>query len=265
MSEQARRCRPADRSSAIALGRVLLICASLLMSVTALPQNADLTAAFDQANALYAQGKFSEAAEKYKTLLGSGHTSPAVLFNLGNAYFKAGQLGKAIAAYRTSQARAPRDPDVQANLRFARNRVQGPTLTIPAWQRMLGRLSLNEWAVAASVALWLCLLLLATGQFRPAFNRALRPYLVASALIFLILAGCTWMALRITRAPLAIVTAAEATVRQAPLDDSESAFVVHDGAELRVLDAKGDWLQVTPNGKRIGWVNRSQVLAAPGA
>jgi len=27
---------------------------------------------------------------------------------------------------------------------------------------------------------------------------------------------------------------------------SPTAFTVHDGAELRVLDQKGDWLQVSP-------------------
>ena len=48
--------------------------------------------------------------------------------NLGNAYFKSGQLGKAIAAYREAEQMSPRDPDVRANLRFARNQVQGPTL-----------------------------------------------------------------------------------------------------------------------------------------
>jgi Flp pilus assembly protein TadD len=69
-----------------------------------------------------------EAAAAYEQILTNGAVSPALYFNLGNAHFKAGQLGRAIAAYRQAERLTPRDPDVRANLQFARNRVQGPTL-----------------------------------------------------------------------------------------------------------------------------------------
>ena len=44
--------------------------------------------------------------------------SPALLFNYGNAEFKAGHLGKAIAAYRRAELLAPRDAEIRANLAF---------------------------------------------------------------------------------------------------------------------------------------------------
>jgi uncharacterized protein YgiM (DUF1202 family) len=34
---------------------------------------------------------------------------------------------------------------------------------------------------------------------------------------------------------------------------------VHDGAELRVVEQKGDWLQVTTDEKRFGWIQKSAV------
>ena len=52
----------------------------------------------------------------------AGAASPAVYFNLGNAFFKQGQIGRAIAAYHSAQTVDPRDPDVRANLGFARER-----------------------------------------------------------------------------------------------------------------------------------------------
>jgi len=61
----------------------------------------------------------------------------------------------------------------------------------------------------------------------------------------------------------AIVTAKEATVRNGPFDESPSAFTAHDGAELRVLDRKDDWLQVTDGTRRAGWVKRDAVLVSP--
>src|SRR5262245_50565847 len=89
---------------------------------------------FDSANLLYEQGKFAEAASAYQSLLKSGRTSAAVYYNLGNAFFKAGQIGRAIAAYARAEQITPRDPDLRANLQFARNQVQGPTFANPTWK-----------------------------------------------------------------------------------------------------------------------------------
>src|SRR5215469_5260146 len=69
--------------------------------------------AFDEANKLYEQGKYTEAANGYEKILQSGQVSAAVLYNLGNAFFKSGQLGRAIATYRRAQQLAPRDPDLR--------------------------------------------------------------------------------------------------------------------------------------------------------
>src|SRR5204863_6861501 len=84
---------------------------------------------FEAANRLYFEGKFSEAATTYGILEQSGEKSPALYFNWGNALFKSGQIGRAIAAYRQAEALAPRDPDIRANLQFARKQRQAPTLS----------------------------------------------------------------------------------------------------------------------------------------
>ena len=54
---------------------------------------ADVTADFNAANKLYAEGKFAAAAATYEKILQSGAVSPALWFNYGNAEFKAGTTG----------------------------------------------------------------------------------------------------------------------------------------------------------------------------
>src|SRR5271170_2968170 len=95
---------------------------------------AGVSAEFDAANNLYAEGKFADAAVAYGKILQSGATSPNLLFNYGNAEYKAGHLGRAIAAYRQAEQLAPRDADVRANLEFARNQVQGPAPSTGRWE-----------------------------------------------------------------------------------------------------------------------------------
>ena len=88
---------------------LLLVCTGNLFA-------SDVATEFSAANKLYAEGKFAEAATAYETILQAGAQSPALLFNAGNAEFKAGHLGKAVAAYRRAELLAPRDAELRANL-----------------------------------------------------------------------------------------------------------------------------------------------------
>ena len=162
-------------------------------------QAAASSTAFDAANKLYEEGKFAEAATAYEKLAQSGQVSAALYFNLGNAYFKSGQIGRAIAAYRAGQQITPRDPDLRANLQFARNQTPAPTLSPSRWQRWLSRLTLNEWTLLAAGAVWLWLLLLAILQWRPALRPALRSYVFSLAALAALMCACVAAALRETR------------------------------------------------------------------
>jgi tetratricopeptide (TPR) repeat protein len=255
-SAAPRRARPTLRR----LLRVVAL--ALLALLSPLLSQAEISATdFEAANKLYEEGKFSEAATAYAKLLQTGQTSAALYFNLGNAFFRSGQIGRAVAAYRLAGQITPRDPDVRANLQFARNQTQGPTLSPNRWQRWLGRLTLNEWTVLAACALWLWLVLLAVLQWRPGLRPALRGYAVAlaiAALSLCALAGAAFYQARVSR--VAIVIAKEADVRNGPLAESKTAFTAHDGAELRVLDQKDEWLEVSAGPREVGWLRRDQVL-----
>ena len=244
------------------IGRRLGGFLALLVLLLPLLARAEISASsFEAANKLYEEGKYSDAATAYAKLLQGGQTSAALYFNLGNAFFKSGQIGRAVAAYRLAAQLTPRDPDVRANLQFARSQTQGPTLSPNRWQRSLGHLTLNEWTLLAACAVWLWLLLLAVLQWRPGLRSALRGYVIALAIVALLLCGLTGAAFYQARlSPVAIVIAKEADVRNGPLTESRTAFTAHDGAELRVLDQKDEWLEVSAGPRETGWLRRDQVL-----
>lgn len=221
---------------------------------------ADFAAAFEQANRLYEQGKFAEAALAYEAVTRSDGVAPGLLFNLGNAHFKSGQIGRAIVAYRRAELLAPRDPDVRANLQFARNQSAGGAASTSFWQRFLEQFRLDEWTIMACVALWGWFLLLAAGELRPVWKRPLRVPTAVSGVATLLLGVILALAWRSeARSVPAVVIVREAVVRYGPVEESQSAFTLADGAEVRVLDAERDWLQVTDARKRIGWIKRAAV------
>jgi tetratricopeptide (TPR) repeat protein len=221
---------------------------------------------FSTANKLYAEGKFSAAAVLYESILNSGTTSANLLFNDGNAEFKAGNLGRAIAAFRRAELLAPRNPEIRANLDFVRNQVQGSTVHEHRWQDWLGQLTLNEWTLFTAIAFWLTFILFAVRQLRP----ALVPALKSVTSIFTLLTILLGAALGVQAADhftnsVAVVTAAGAVARSGPYDDAQDAFVSHDGAELPVLSRHDDWAQVTDGAGRVGWMNKKQIQVLPGA
>jgi tetratricopeptide (TPR) repeat protein len=236
----------------------------VFFSVTLSSFAADVSAAFDSANKLYEQGKFTEATADYENMIQSGSVSPAVYFNLGNACFKSGQLGRAIAAFREAENLAPRDPDVRANLQFIRARVQAPTSSPASWQQWLTALTLNEWAVLSAVILWAWLGLWVLIQFRPPLKQSLRALLWCGGMAIFVCGGCTYAAWSNESTKTAIVIAKDAILHNGPLDEAPPAATVHDGAELIVLDTKNDWLQVRVDNQHVGWIKHEQVALASG-
>lgn len=246
------------RIKTCALSFAILLLASL--SVIA----ADAPTAFDAANKLYEQGKFAEAAAAYETLAQSGTASAALYYNLGNAFFKSGQLGKALAAYRNAQRIAPRDPELRANIQFVRGQVQAPTVLPSATERWLATLTVNEWTTLVAVVLWLWLGLLVVLQFRPAWKPSLRGWLWFGGVATVAICICLAAAWSNSSASTAIVVAKDAVLHNGPLDEAPGSITVHDGAELTVVDSNSGWLQVRIDSSRTGWIKREQAALVSG-
>ncbi|MDB6020298.1 MAG: hypothetical protein JWQ04_155 [Pedosphaera sp.] len=243
------------------ISRALMVLFFLLLATVALPA-ADVSSDFESANKLYEQGRYSEAVNAYDKLLEGGNVSESLYFNRGNAFFKLGQIGRAIASYRQAQQLAPRDRDLRANLQLARTRARGGSpYHGDQWRYWLGSVSLNEWTLLSVAALWAFFILLAVKQWRPAFSGSLRNFIMASASAAACFGLCLGVTLNVDYLrSSAIVIVGEADVRNGPLEESPSIFKVRDGAELDVTDKKDGWLQVVDPAQRIGWVHESQVL-----
>ncbi|HSY09731.1 MAG TPA: tetratricopeptide repeat protein [Candidatus Dormibacteraeota bacterium] len=225
---------------------------------------ADVSAKFDVANKLYAEGKFADAAATYEKILQSGAVSPALYFNYGNAEFKAGNLGRAIAAYRQAEQLSPRDADVRANLEFARSQVQGVKASANRWENWLGTLTLNEWTALAAVSFWLTFVLLAIMQIWPALKTVLGGFTRAVAIVMILSGVDCGAAVSVHISKKTVVAVApDVLARSGPFDDAQNVFTAHDGAELAVLSRRGDWVQVADGSGKIGWLEREQVEILP--
>jgi uncharacterized protein YgiM (DUF1202 family) len=218
---------------------------------------------FDSANRLYEKADYAGAATAYEQIVHAGEASPALYFNLGNAYFKNNQTGRAIAAYAHAEALAPRDPDIRANLKFALDAVPGNTRTT-AIDRALNLLTLNERGIATAIAVWICFGALALAQLRPTLKSGLHTLVVGSG-IFAIAFGAWYAQGLIERATdrKVVVIAPSSVVRFGPLEESQVSFNVRDGVVLQLIGKKDKWIQVADTSNRSGWILEDETLRLP--
>ena len=221
---------------------------------------------FNEANKFYEQGRYSEAANAYEKIVQSGSNSAAVQFNLGNAFLKAGKTGRAIVAYRTAEKISPRDPDLRANLQFARDQVAGGVSNRPLhWTHWTAPLTVNEWTILAATVVSAWFLLLALRQWRAKWNKSFGRSLLVIGVVAGVLMVCLISAVRTELAQSSVVIVPEAVVRRGPFEESLSAFSLRNGAEVTVQDRNAEWLKILDGSQRTGWLPQRQLLPVPGA
>src|SRR5579872_6146244 len=207
---------------------------------------------------------YRESAALLESLLADGFRNGAVYYNLGNAWFRAGEYGRAIAAYRMARPYRPRDPYLDANLRQALSIAPGrlPEAPAPWWSHVLfwdGWLSFPEKLYATFAAFLVAGLLTAAALlFRWPRVYWLAAACVVVAGIFSIDAGLTYA--EVYRSKRAVVTG-ETIARKGIGKDYEPAFdqPLKDGAEFTILSESGEWIFGHFEGIGDGWLRREFV------
>src|SRR5262249_40445495 len=158
--------------------------------------------------------------------------------------FKAGRIGRAILAYRRARALAPSDPDVAANLAFARSyRVDklpepgglGRTVAA-AFHRMPQRAA----AELAAVGFLLASLLSAGWLVRRAPALAIGAALVTPVALYGLVSQQAWAGEAAERPAVVVVPEVEAL--SGPGSEFKQILLVHDGTEVRIREARGAYL-----------------------
>lgn len=211
----------------------------------------------------YDAGDFEGAAAAFRQAVAAEPREPAWHYDLGNALFKAGRLGPAIASYQRAFDLAPRDRDVRDNLSFSLKRA-GEDLVPPGVPAAL--FALFYWASATELAglhwlfCWVALLLAACWIAAPARRPALGTPLIA-ALCCWALAGLWWGARRALEPEArGVIARPVAELRSGPGDGFSVSFTVPEGRRVEILSDAGAWFEVgLPREGAKGWLKAADV------
>jgi tetratricopeptide (TPR) repeat protein len=212
-------------------------------------------AEFAKANQEFAQGHFKEAISAYEALIRSGQWSANVFYDLGNAYFRTGDFGRAILNYERALALERHHPEATANLQIARDEAHALEMQPSSLERYLQFASLNQYSIAAATAFWLAIFAMFALIFKQ--RRSARAIAV-SICCLLVLAVAVYAIFTLERSSkgqaLAVVTGKDVEARLATADTANSVLALPAGSEIKILSTRGDWIYAAlPNNLR-GWI-----------
>jgi len=198
-----------------------------------------------------AQAFYETAAATYRHILDSGIRNGHLYYNLGNAWYWAGNRGRALLNYQRAELYLPGHPDVLHNIAKvrakARDAVPVPTLA-RVRQCLLFRNATchRRFRTYAIAFTWILLWLLATLVLFRDNPRLARGMRFLAFLLVTLVASLLIDALLVVNSRDAVILAREVVGRKGNALVYEPAFntPLHGGTECHVIDVRDDWTQI---------------------
>ena len=221
---------------------------------------------FDRGNQFFQEKAYDSAIAVYSSIERQGLESAELYFNLGNAYFKKGDLGHAVLYYMRARRLKPGDDDIAVNLAFAKGytriQMEGVQLN-PVYsltENVLGpyRLNLLAWI---SSALFIVLILLLAARFGSAFRHEwLRGAITICSILLVMSVFATTFKYRhdyVTKR--GVVVAEDCPVQSGPTDQTATELHGAPGLVVEIIGRSSDYVQVVFENKRQGWVRYDKI------
>jgi tetratricopeptide (TPR) repeat protein len=234
--------------------------ATLLLPATTWGQ---VSTEISQANQLYNQNQFGEAAEAYEQAITHGMKNGHLYYNLGNSYFRMGNLSRAILNYARAQNLLPRHEDVEANLEYAvlqtvdqlDGRKPHALESVLFWVRDI---NLSEHRMALfliNLAFWIAMAVWLRHQ-TPATQSA-RNILLAFLLLALVSTGFRWH--QETRQSIGVILPQQIDVHSGWNTTTVALFQLHQGTLVSISQEKENWYEIELPGEKKGWTLKSNI------
>ena len=242
--------------------RFLFVLLLLLVNGPASPQGSrnDM---WQSANDKYAASDFEGALAIYKEIEELGFVSDALLYNIGNCYFKTNRIANSILYYEKALKLNPSGRDILYNLALAKeytaDRIEEvPEFILKTWIRDVNyTFSSDIWAFLSIALLFIALILLLVFRYGPSlgvrkFSFFLSMFSIFIGVIFTLFAWNQRNAYN--KEESAIVMMPVSPVRNSPDGSGSTLFILHEGTKLNLIESLGNWVRIELADGRQGWI-----------
>lgn len=230
--------------------------------------NVDLATYFQKGNQAYLEGDFSKAIAEYRRVLEAGVVNPDLYFNLGNAYYRAGQKGLAVLFYEKALDLDPSDQAAASNLTMVQKELvdrvvmpeSGP-VGEPPWHEFIRSLSIG-WLTWGFLGLYIAFFGIIIWR-RFLSENLLRRLLFwfAIPLLGLVVVFGTMLGSRIyiqEAVHHGVVVSQTAALREGPDRSAKTLMEIHEGLKVQLLSDGGEYVRVRLQNGVEGFLLRDQ-------
>lgn len=232
----------------------------------------------EMADSAYSEDNFKLAADLYLEYLKKEGNSSVIQYNLGNCYYRMGELGKAIIAYERALRLNPRFKEAKINLGFVNSKIidkpgeKGSFLS-NMFDAGANKAKSNVWGWLG-LGFFTCFLVsLGLYFFSSSLTIKKFGFFLAIFLIFITL-GSLILSFRAKQISLnnksAIIIAPSvilSTSPREPKDRNEEAILLHEGTKVEIIDSISNrtdslnikWLEVQIDNTHRAWIKASDV------
>ncbi|MCX5681805.1 MAG: tetratricopeptide repeat protein [Candidatus Omnitrophica bacterium] len=218
---------------------------------------------FEQGNAAYKEGKYEAAIGHYENVIRLNLENGDLYYNLGNSYFKKGELGKAVLSYEKALFFIPGDSDLRSNYAYVLSLLNLGPQPFGNWaERFANRLfedaTINFLTVFLFVIYFLTVAILMCYLFFASFRRSIRILFFVFTIVFILSAiSLNSKITYLTKG--AIVLVKEADVKFEPAESATTYFKLTEGSKVEIAEKAENWYKIKrPDGK-IGWVSKKDL------
>ncbi len=219
-----------------------------------------------RADSLYNKSDFKSAIKIYEYIIENNGKASELYYNLGNCYYREGNMALAILNYERALKLDPSDSDIRTNLSIARGKIKDkstePTefFILAWWYSLVNKLSISFWKALGLIlfTIGMALLLLYLLIYK---SKSLKYLIILTISISLISNLAAWQQYYSNiDVQSAIVTSEKINVKGAPSNSSTDLFILHSGARLKIIDnTMKEWCEVQFEEGKAGWVYKNDI------
>lgn len=226
----------------------------------------DITKA--EGDSAYMRNDFASAIQMYEALLKEGEAAD-IYYNLGNSYYKADNIAKAILNYERALLLQPGNADYRANLEVARSKTVDKMEAVPeiffvTWiKSLINSMSVNAWAISGIVGFILLIVSIYLFVFSKQIVLKKIGFIAGIFFLFFVILANVFAAEqkdRLLNRNKAIIISPSVTVRSTPSEGGTSLFVLHEGSKVNVKDSSmKEWKEIRLDDGKVGWVPSTSI------
>ena len=212
----------------------------------------------------YEAGNFKKASFQFEKIALTSINNGKLYYNTGNAFLKAGNIGKAVLWYERAKKIIPLDADLQFNLNYTQEKLKDIKKPEPFNLTDILFILLNYFSSnqIRYFAVFLCCLFFLHASIKVLKQKKI--FTTSGSTVFflflIVLSTALFDYYNTVNSNSAVIIPEQISVRSGLSEDSTELFVLHAGTKVKVDRQKNGFIRVVFSKGKLGWIKQDNAI-----